>query len=106
MSEEHNHQHEDMGQLPPAEFLQIMQILAIQSQGAMGLLQDPDGQHSEVNLPIAKHFIDLIVILNEKSKGNLSEEESKIMEEVIAAMQMQYVKVSEDDKPKSKIIIP
>jgi hypothetical protein len=46
----------------------------------------------QVNLPLAKHNIDILALLEEKTKGNLEDVEAKLLREVLAELRMKYVK--------------
>jgi hypothetical protein len=68
-------------------------VLSVQ-MGAMvnlGMVQAGDGRRSPVNLPAAKDSIDLLEILKEKTKGNLTEEESGVLSEGLYHLRMTYV---------------
>jgi hypothetical protein len=68
-------------------------VLSVQ-MGAMvnlGMVQAGDGRRSPVNLPAAKDSIDLLDILKEKTKGNLTEEESGVLSEGLYHLRMTYV---------------
>lgn len=68
-------------------------VLSVQ-MGAMvnlGMVQAGDGRRSPVNLPAAKDSIDLLDILMEKTKGNLTEEESGVLSEGLYHLRMAYV---------------
>ena len=60
----------------------------------MGEIEDPFTQKLVKNLPLAKQTIDLIGMLKEKTKGNLTPEEEKIMEYVLYDLRMRYVKAA------------
>lgn len=47
-------------------------------------------ENPAINLPLAKYNIDIIKLLKEKSKGNLSEEEEKLINDVITDLQLKY----------------
>ncbi len=57
-----------------------------------GDLKDPVTEQTARNLPAAKQTIDLISMLQEKTKGNLDEYEQKLVEEVLFELKMRYVK--------------
>lgn len=68
-------------------------VLSVQ-MGAMvhlGMVQAGDGRRSPVDLPAAKDSIDLLEILKEKTKGNLTEEESGVLSEGLYHLRMTYV---------------
>lgn len=84
--------------VPPATFPVLLATLGSQAMSLMGLMPGPDGKidPSQVNLPIAKHMIDLIGMLDEKTKGNLDEEEAAMMAENLHQLRMAYVAVSQN----------
>ncbi|MBN1283058.1 MAG: DUF1844 domain-containing protein [Proteobacteria bacterium] len=67
--------------------------LATSAQFHMGLVPHPSTGKPEKNLPLAKETIDLIAMLQEKTRGNLSEQESRLMEHVLYDLRMMYVEV-------------
>ncbi|MFT5299565.1 MAG: hypothetical protein ACI814_000338 [Mariniblastus sp.] len=85
-------------ELPPANFMVLMSTLATQAMGAMGLIPDPATGQPSVNLPMAKHFIDMLAMLQEKTKGNLDEEESGHLRDGLHQLRMIYVS---SDKPQA-----
>jgi len=56
-----------------------------------GDIPDPVTGNKEKNLPMAKQTIDILTILREKTRGNLTEDEEKLFENILAELQMQYV---------------
>lgn len=83
----------DAGQLPPASLEVHISMLFSQCMAALGQMPGPDGQPTEVNKPFAKHFIDTIEMLQEKTSGNVTDDEKKMMAEVLHAMRMAFVSV-------------
>ncbi|WP_437201151.1 DUF1844 domain-containing protein [Planctomicrobium sp. SH664] len=79
--------------LPPATFPMLVQMFSTQAIMSLGLIPDPKGE-SQVQLPMAKHFIDLLSMLEEKTKGNLSEQESKFLEQTLHELRMAYIEIS------------
>ncbi len=79
--------------LPPANFHSLASMLATQAFYAMGLLQ-LEGQEPVKDLNMAKYNIDLLEVLQEKTKGNLSDEESKALEDTLSQLKMAYVKIA------------
>lgn len=68
-------------------------VLSIASTAAMnlGLSPNPVSGKTEKNLGMAKYNIDLLALLKEKTKSNLSEDEGKMLDQVLADLQMQFV---------------
>ena len=58
----------------------------------LGEIPDPESKQRMVNLPAAKHTIDILEIINEKTKGNLTNEEQKLIEDVVYELRMKYIK--------------
>ena len=69
-------------------------IMSIASSAAMSLGLAPDPQSSKVakDKNMAKFNIDLLIMLKEKTKNNLTEDENKLLLSVISDLQMHYVK--------------
>ncbi len=57
----------------------------------LGMLQGPDGKRPPVDLPAAKDAIDLLGILQEKTKGNLTKEEEEVLREGLYHLRMGYM---------------
>jgi hypothetical protein len=78
--------------LPPASFSLLVSSLATQALAALGQLRDPSSKTPpKVHLPLAKHHIDLLGMLQEKTRGNLSSEESQMLENVLHELRMLFV---------------
>lgn len=72
-------------------FLDLVQSLQVGAMAGLGMLQGPDGKHSRVDLPAAKDAIDLLGILQEKTKGNLTKEEEEVLREGLYHLRMGYM---------------
>jgi hypothetical protein len=57
-----------------------------------GDFPDPEGGKTEKNLPAAKQTIDILDMLNEKTKGNLNENENNLIQGALYELKMRYVK--------------
>jgi hypothetical protein len=77
--------------LPPASFAALVQSLATQAAIFMADQRDPETGQSLRNLDLAKHNIDLLRVLEEKTKGNLTEDEKHLLETVLYELLMAYV---------------
>jgi len=77
--------------LPPASLAALVQSLATQAAIFMADQRDPETGQSLRNLDLAKHNIDLLRVLEEKTKGNLTEEEKHLLETVLYELLMAYV---------------
>jgi len=78
----------------PADFLQLIGKLYQEGLAFMGLFDDPKTGQSMANFPIASWHIDILGILEEKTKGNLTEEEAKLIKEAIANLKVTFVRAS------------
>lgn len=82
------------GQLPPANFEGLMSTLATQALMTMGGFPDPRTGQRYQNLEIAKHYIDLLGVLEEKCKGNLTEDEETALSQVLYELRSRYVQAA------------
>ncbi len=80
--------------IPPASFPFLVQSLAAQTMTALGQIENPMTKKKEVQPEIAKHLIDTLAVLSEKTKGNLTSEESGMLEAVTHELRMVFLSVS------------
>ena len=85
----------DQPEIPEASFEILLATLGTQAMAMMGLLPNPDGSAPETHLGMARHLIDMIAVLDEKTKGNLNEQESAALNENLHQLRMAYVAVSQ-----------
>lgn len=78
---------------PPATLETLVSMLFTQALAALGQIPGPDGKPNPVNKSFAKYFIDSLEMLGEKTKGNLSDDESTMISETLHAMRMAFVSV-------------
>jgi len=83
------------GPLPEIDFNSFIFSLSTSVLIQLGEIEDPFTQKLVKNLPLAKQTIDLIGMLKEKTKGNLSPEEDKVIDYVLYDLRMRYVKTAE-----------
>lgn len=72
-------------------FLDLVMSLQMGAMVNLGMVQSSDGRRPPVNLPAAKDSIDLLDVLKEKTRGNLSEEEAGVLAEGLYHLRMAYV---------------
>lgn len=82
------------GGMPAANFQTLWSELASQAYVFLGAIPDPKTGQAIVAPEYAKHYIDLLGVLAEKTKGNLSEEESEDFEKVLAELRQVFVRVA------------
>ena len=90
--------------VPPANFLFLVESILMQAQMQLGLLRfgEKEDEDSEPNLPLARHSIDLLGMLQEKTKGNLTVEEQRLLENGLTELRFRYVQVSDELKRKNE----
>ena len=81
-------------------FLDLIGMLQFGAMAHLGMVQTPDGKRSPVNLPAAKDSIDILAILQEKTKGNLTEEESGVLTEGLYHLRMGYMSILQSGQEK------
>jgi len=82
---------EELRQLPAIDFPTFVLSLSSSALLHLGLAQNPMTGKTERNLPLAKQTIDILGMLREKTKGNLSSEESDLLENLVADLRIKYV---------------
>ena len=75
----------------PVSFSSFITSLGIQAFIKMGELKPPQGEKSEVDLTAAEETIDLLLMLKEKTKGNLTSEDETLLSSLIADLQLKFV---------------
>jgi hypothetical protein len=85
------------GVLPPLDFSSIVLPFHTQALLKLGLLSEPGGPEPEVNLDLARRLIDILSLLKDRTKGNLSSEEEKSLDSCLQQLRMAYLQ-------KSKVI--
>lgn len=88
-------QKQDPRSLPPADFKGLMSILASQAMMGLGMVQDPNGKGVMIDLEGSKFAIDLLAVLQEKTKGNLDEEEDKELTQLLTELQSRFVQITQ-----------
>ncbi|MFH1242352.1 MAG: DUF1844 domain-containing protein [Pseudomonadota bacterium] len=81
--------------LPEVNFISLVFSLSSSAFFHFGEIADPQTGEKKKDLPFAKHAIDTIAMLREKTKGNLTEEEQKFMDNVLTDLRWRYVKAKE-----------
>lgn len=59
-------------------------------------------EQPEVNLPLARHSIDLLAMLQEKTNGNLTTEEQRLLENGMTELRFRFVQVADQEKRKNE----
>ncbi|MCB0271681.1 MAG: DUF1844 domain-containing protein [Bdellovibrionales bacterium] len=78
---------------PEANFIHFVASLGTSCMMHLGLLENPNTKEKEINLEMAQHEIDLLAMLEEKTKGNLDAQESNFLSQLLFELRMHFVKV-------------
>src|SRR5262249_17809983 len=79
----------------------FIEFVMMQAQNAalfLGQIPNPQTGKGEVNLELAKMFIDQLAMIQEKTRGNLTNEEANVLRSTISNLQMVFVEVSQQLK--------
>ncbi len=79
--------------MPPASWEMLLTTLATEAMVALGQIPHPGMEQAEVDLERAKYVIDTLAILEQKTKGNLTEGESQGLEQLLHQLHMAFVAV-------------
>lgn len=83
--------------IPPASFAFLVESMLMQTQIQLGLLSFGEkDEENEPNLPVARHTIDLLAMLQEKTRGNLTIEEQRLLENGLTELRFRYIQVTEE----------
>ncbi|MES1171821.1 MAG: DUF1844 domain-containing protein [Bacteroidota bacterium] len=82
------------GDLPPVDFHTFILSLGSSALLHLGELDQPDGAESPPDLRMAKHTIDIIAMLQTKTKGNLSSPEERLIESLLYDLRLRFVERS------------
>jgi hypothetical protein len=88
--------------IPPASFYSIVTTFQIPALQFLGELRDPSSGKVEVLPPLAKFYIDCLAVLDAKTRGNLSEEEKKVLDNVLTQLRLIYVKNASETTAEGK----
>lgn len=86
-------------EMPPASFPVLLSTLASQALVCLGQIPNPATGKPEIFLDDAKHFIDTLQMLEEKTRGNLTGEEGEMLTGLLHELRMVYVAVSQQSPP-------
>jgi hypothetical protein len=76
-----------------ALFVSLVMMLSTSAMQQLGKLVDPETNKTEVNLEAAQVSIDMIEMLKQKMQGNLSDRESRMLDDILSSLQINYVDV-------------
>ena len=80
-------------QLPPVNFISHVLMMAMTAKQFMGSIKIEGQPETPQNLQMTRYYIDTIIMLQDKTKGNLTTEEDTFVEQTISDLQMEMLKV-------------
>lgn len=81
--------------LPPVDFASFVMMLTNNIMVFLGQVPNPLTQQPQVDLAQAQHTIDILMMLREKTRGNLTDEEERFLQELLPQLQMAYVQAKQ-----------
>ena len=85
----------------PASFASFMMSIASNAASSLGMMEHPVTGKREVDLELGKHWIDVLGMLQQKTRGNLLAQEQQVLEGLLADLRMQYVSLT-NAAPKAR----
>ncbi|MDD5543383.1 MAG: DUF1844 domain-containing protein [Acidobacteriia bacterium] len=76
-------------------FETLVMSLSSTAMVQLGLIADPSTNQPAQNLPAAKHTIDILEILQQKTKGNLTASEQKLLDNILFELRMTYLELNQ-----------
>ena len=80
--------------LPPASFEFLAESLRLQAEMQLGLMHGGAEDQPPADLDLARHTIDLMAMLQEKTRGNLTLEEQRLLDNSLTLLRFRYVQVA------------
>jgi hypothetical protein len=75
----------------PASFISFVMSIASNAASALGMMEHPVTHEREVDVELGKHWIDILGMLQKKTAGNVTSQEKRMIEGLLADLRMQYV---------------
>jgi hypothetical protein len=82
------------GELPHGDLSGLISMLTTQALFALGLIQVKGEEEREPDLELARYNIDMLMALEEKTKGNLTPEEQQLLKNTLSDLRMGYVSIA------------
>ncbi|MFY9607094.1 MAG: DUF1844 domain-containing protein [Blastocatellia bacterium] len=80
--------------VPEASFLDLLDMLAVQAALHLGMMPPQTQERLPIDLQLARHFIDMLAVVQAKTRGNLNADEESSLESALAELRMRYVELS------------
>lgn len=96
----------DEGEIPgaddPASFVNFLSTIATNAAAALGAVPHPATGQRSLDLETGKYWLDVLSMVKEKTKGNLHEQETRLLDGLLADLRMQYVTMVRATEEKLK----
>ncbi|HEV7843570.1 MAG TPA: DUF1844 domain-containing protein [Pyrinomonadaceae bacterium] len=79
----------------PASFVNFLMSIASNAAAALGMMEHPATGERGLDLQLGKHWIDVLGMIEQKTRGNLSLQEQRILEGLLSDLRMQFVSLSQ-----------
>lgn len=86
----------------PASFPNFIMSIASNAASALGMMEHPVTGKREVDLELGKHWIDILGMLQQKTRTNLLPQEQQILESLLSDLRMQYVSLTNSVASKAR----
>ncbi len=80
--------------LPAPTFAELINMIAMQAVVGLGGMSGPGGERIPPSLEVAKHYLDMLQVLEDKTKNNLTDEEKTLLDQVLYEIRMRYVQAA------------
>jgi hypothetical protein len=78
----------------PASFVNFLMSIASNAASALGMMEHPVTHQRAVDLELGKHWVDVLGMLQQKTQGNLTNQEVQMLEGLLSDLRMQYVSLA------------
>jgi len=92
--EEELSEEEIEGAQDPTSFVNFLMSIASNAASSLGMMEHPVTHQRDVDLELGKHWIDVLGMLEKKTKGNLTKQEAQMLEGLLSDLRMQYVSLA------------
>ena len=86
----------------PASFVSFIMSIASNAASALGMMEHPVTHQREVDVELGKHWIDVMGMLERKTSGNLTPQEKRMIDGLLADLRMQYVSLMNSPQRATK----
>lgn len=83
------------GQLPPSDFKTLVSRMVTEAMMSLGMIPEPQSGRRIAMLDLARYHIDMLAVLEDKTRGNLDDDETRLLATALHELRMTYVQVSQ-----------